>query len=299
MRFEGIFPALVTPLHEDESIQCDVLARLLEHLLQGGADGFYIAGATGEGLALRPQERRRLAEESIRIVNHRKPCIIQIASTDFNEALALAKHAETCGADAISATPPLFFKYDENDVYNYYKALANAVHIPLMIYYNPAAGFSMNAEFAARAFEIDNITAIKWTSSDYYQMMKLKDLTQGEMNIINGPDEMLLMGLNAGADGGIGTTYNFMLDIIRGIYDRFLAGDREGAQQKQTQANRVISKLLNYELIPATKAVLEDMGFAVGNATFPMRRYSGDEKKAIALEIKKARCLPVAAAYTE
>ena len=289
MKFKGIIPALVTPLNKDESINCGVLEQLLEYLIGGGADGFYIAGATGEGLALRPQERRILAEESIRIVNHRKPCIIQVASTDFQEAIALAKHAEESGADAISATPPLFFKYDEHDVYNYYKALANAVHIPLMIYYNPAAGFSMNAKFAARAFEIDNVTAIKWTSSDYYQMMLLKQLTHGEMNIINGPDEMLLMGLLAGADGGIGTTYNFMLDIIKSIYDSFMARDIEKAQREQMRASRVIEKLLTYEGIPATKAVMEDMGFAVGNATFPMKQYSDDEKAKIALEIKAAR----------
>ena len=289
MKFKGIMPALVTPLNEDETINCDVLKQLLEYMLDGGADGFYIAGATGEGLALRPAERRVLAEEAVRIVDHRKPCIIQVASTDFGEAIALAKHAEACGADAISATPPLFFKYDEDDVYNYYKALANAVHIPLMIYYNPAAGFSMNAKFAARAFEIDNITAIKWTSSDFFQMMQLKQMTHGEMNIINGPDEMLLMGLNAGADGGIGTTYNFMLDIIKGIYNSFMARDIEKAQCEQARANRLIAKILNYELIPALKAVMEDMGFAVGNATFPMKRYSIEQKKAIALEIREAR----------
>ena len=289
MKFKGIIPALATPLNQDESINCGVLAQLLEHLICEGADGFYIAGATGEGLALRPQERRLLAQEAIRIVNHRKPCIIQVASTDFHEAIALAKHAEACGADAISATPPLFFQYDEDDVYNYYKALANAVHIPLMIYYNPAAGFSMNAKFAARAFKIDNITAIKWTSSDYYQMMQLKQMTHGEMNIINGPDEMLLMGLTAGADGGIGTTYNIMLDVIRGIYDSFVAHDLESAQREQARANQVISTLLNYQLIPAVKAVLEDMGFAVGNATFPMKQYSQDQKKAIATKIREAR----------
>lgn len=291
MKFEGIMPALVTPLHEDETINCQVLEQLLEHFLREGADGFYIAGATGEGLALRPSERRVLTEESVRIVNHRKPCIIQVASTDFNEAVALAKHAEACGADAISATPPLFFKYDEDDVFHYYKALANAVHIPLMIYYNPAAGFAMNARFAARAFEVDNITAIKWTSPDYHQMMMLKQLTQGEMNIINGPDQMLLMGLNAGADGGIGTTYNFMLDIIRGVYDAFKANDTKEAQRQQNRACRVISELSGYELIPATKAIMESLGFAVGNATFPMKRYNEAEKQALALAIQQARGL--------
>ena len=75
MKFKGILPALVTPLCENESINRTVPEQLPEHLLGKGADGFYIAGATGEGLALRPSERRGLAVEAVRIVNHRKPCI--------------------------------------------------------------------------------------------------------------------------------------------------------------------------------------------------------------------------------
>ena len=288
MKLKGIMPALVTPLNEDESINCAVLGELIEDLLNGGADGFYVAGATGEGLALRPSERRVLAEEAIRIVGHRKPCNVQVASTDFNEAIALAKHAEHCGADAISATPPLFFQYDEDDVYNYYKALANAIHIPLMIYYNLAAGFFMNAKFAARAFEIDNVTAIKWTSSDYFQMMELKRLTQGEMNIINGPDEMLLMGLSAGADGGIGTTYNFMLDLVRGVYDCFMEGNLDAAREYQLKMTEIISALKQDSIIPATKAVLEEMGYRVGNASFPMKRYSDAERKMMIDRLKAA-----------
>lgn len=279
MKFTGIMPALITPIDENERVRCDVLSDMIEDMLSGGADGFYVAGATGEGLAMRPSERRVLAEEAIRAVNGRKPCIVQVASTDFNEAIALAKHAEECGAAAISATAPLFFQYSEDDVYNYYKALANAVHIPLMIYYSPAAGFAMNAKFAARTFEIDNVTAIKWTSSDYYQMMELKALTNGEMNIINGPDEMLLMGLNAGADGGIGTTYNFMLDLYRGIYDSFTKGDLESAYGYQQRAIKVISVLKRYPIIPAAKVIMEAQGYAVGNATFPMARFTDEQKR--------------------
>ena len=287
-KFEGVIPALVTPLNEDETVRTDVLQALIEHLLQKHADGFYIGGATGEGLALRREERMILAEEAVAQVDGRVPCIVQVASTDFSEAIALAKHAESIGADAISATPPLFFGYGEEEVYQYYKALAEAVHIPMMIYYNPAAGFTVNAEFAARMFQVDNITAIKWTSSDYYGMLRLKDLTQGEMNILNGPDEMLLMGLNAGADGGIGTTYNFQLDTIRSVYTHFRAGDINGARQAQAEADRVISVLKQYAIIPATKVILEGQGFAVGNATFPMKRYSEAEKKTILDEIRTA-----------
>ena len=288
MNFKGIIPALVTPLNDDETINIPVLHSLIKFLCEKGADGFYIGGATGEGLALRTEERMVLAQEAVNAVNGRMPSIVQVAATDFNDAIILAKHAEKIGADAISATPPLFFQYDENDVYNYYKALADTVQIPVMIYYSPAAGFKINAKFAARMFEIDNITAIKWTSSDYYEMMRLKDLTHGEMNIINGPDEMLLMGLNAGADGGIGTTYNFMFDIIKAVYDNFTKGNLEKAQYYQMCAARIIDELKKYHTIPATKVILEKMGFAVGNAAFPMTRYSDEERNSICNGMKKA-----------
>lgn len=288
MKFEGIMPALVSPLNEDETVNTAVLRDLIERLLHKNVDGFYVGGATGEGIALKTEERMRLAETAVRTVQKRKPCIIHVASVDFQDALRLAKHAEEIGADAISAIPPLFFQYDEDDVYNYYKRLAEAVHIPLMIYYNPAAGFTFNAKFAKRMFEIDNITAIKWTSSNYAEMIRLKDLTNGDMNIVNGPDEMLLMGLNAGADGGIGTTYNFMPEIVKSVYDNFKKGNTDAAQAAQMRAARICSTLAQYKIIPAAKVILEGMGFPVGNAVFPMKRYTAEEKGKIISEIKEA-----------
>lgn len=279
MFFTGVMPALCTPLHEDESVNTKVVEQLIEYFLGQGADGFYIAGATGEGLALRPDERRILAETAINAVNGRKPCIVQVASTDFSEAIRLAKHAEQSEAAAISATPPLFFRYDENDVYNYYKALADAVHIPLMVYNSPLAGFPLTPDFIAKLFKIDNITSIKWTSSDYYGLMKLKQLTNGEINVMNGPDEMLLMGLSAGADGGIGATYNFMFPLFRGIYDNFKSGNMEMAKKYQDKVTQIITALRSFTTIPCAKALLEEVGFEMGNATFPMKRYNAEQKK--------------------
>ncbi len=286
MKFEGIMPALVTPLRADESINTEVLARLIKYFDDKGAYGFYVGGATGEGIALRTEERMVLAEAAVASTD--KPCIIQIAAADYSDAIALAKQAESVGAAAISATPPLFFKYDENDVYNYYKGLADAVHIPLMMYYNPAAGFNMSAEFAARMFTVDNITSIKWTNPRYDEVIRLKELTHGEMNVINGPDEMLLMGLSAGADGGIGTTYNFMFDKYLGIYESFKRGDIKKAQELQSSADKIIACLRRYVTIPATKVLVEAMGFEVGNATFPMKRYTDAEKQEIVAYFKSA-----------
>lgn len=288
MKFTGVMPALVTPLNADETINVKVVGELTEHLLNKGAHGFYVGGATGEGLALKTEERKVLAKAAVDSVGKRVPVIVQIAAADMRDAIELAKHAESVGADAISATPPVFFKYDEDDVYNYYKELANAVHIPMMVYYNPAAGFNIDAKFAARMFEVDNITAIKWTSSNYYEMIRLKDITNGEMNILNGPDEMLLMGLCAGADGGIGTTYNFILDKIKAVYDNFISGNIKEAQHQQILADRIIYEVIKFMTIPATKVLLCEMGFDVGEASFPMKRYTADEKRRIVADAVKA-----------
>ena len=282
MKFTGIMPALVTPLNKDETINTEVLEKLIDDFIARGADGFYIAGATGEGLALRPAERMKLAECAIARCKDRAKTIIQVASTDFNTAVELARHAEKCGADAISSTAPLFFGFTADEVYSYYKALAEAVHIPLMIYYNPGAGFAMNAKFVAKCFEVDNITSVKWTSFSYDEMMLLKDMTNGDINVINGPDATLILGLTAGADGGIGTTYNFNYNAFRSIYDLFKAGKIEEARREQENVCRVIGMLHDsYRTIPATRALLEYMGYNVGDATFPFVKYSAEQKAEI------------------
>ncbi|MBQ3126461.1 MAG: dihydrodipicolinate synthase family protein [Clostridia bacterium] len=288
IKFTGVMPALVTPLTEREEVNVPVLHQLINAQIAQGADGFYIGGATGEGIALRQDVRECLATEAVKAIAGRKPAILHIASAVYGEAIALAKQAEAAGADCISAIPPLFYGYDEDEVFNYYKTLANAVSIPLLVYYNPAAGFNMRADFAARLFTIDNVTAIKWTSSDYYGMLRLKDLTHGEMNIINGPDEMLLMGLSAGADGGIGSTYNVILPLIKGVYDNFRAGNLDAAREFQTRADRIINVVLKYKVIPAVKVMLEGQGFPVGDSIYPMRRYTDAEKQSIYATLREA-----------
>ena len=101
MKFEGIMPALVTPLNKDETINVKVLKELIDYQLDLGADGFYVGGATGEGLAISTEQRMILAEESVKAINGRKPCIFQVAAADFHDAVALAKYAEKVGAEFV------------------------------------------------------------------------------------------------------------------------------------------------------------------------------------------------------
>lgn len=289
MKFTGILPAFVTPFHEDnKTVNEEAAKKLLDLHLEQGANGFYIVGGTGEGLVMGREERERMCEICVNHVAKRKPIIDHIASMNLNEAIELAKHAERVGADAIAAVPPSFFYYSEDDIFNYYKRLADSVSIPMIIYYHPAAQKDMSAKLIARIFEIDNVTGVKWSSNNFFELMKLKDMTHGEMNIINGPDELLVTGLAAGADAGIGSTYNVMLPEFIKIYDYFKSGQMDKALATQMKVNRVIDALLKFEVIPSVKHALKMMGHDCGTATFPMKQYVGSEANALEAALKEA-----------
>lgn len=286
MKFSGVMPALVTPLTEKEEINVPVLKKLVDWEIKEGADGFYIGGATGEGLLLRPDVRKVLFDESFKAAGD-KAKVAHITDINFETTLELARYAEKAGADAISAVPPIYFSYDEDDIYNYYKRIAESVHIPLMIYYTPAAGVNLSIGLLKRLFEIDNLTAVKWTANDYFAMLRLKTEVP-DANIINGPDEMLLCGLAMGADGGMGTTYNIQLPTIRAVYDNFKAGNIDAAREAQKKADKVVPVFFKYKVIPAVKAILEAKGFEVGNAANPQKVFTEQIKKDLFADLEAA-----------
>ena len=282
-------PALVTPLNPDGvTVNVSALRKVIGYHKSVGADGFYIAGATGEGLVLSIDARKTLIENAINEIGDDKMKIVHVADMNFENTKYLARYAEAAGADMISAIPPIYFGYDQDDIYNYYKEIAAQVKIPLMLYYTPAANTTLDTKLFLRLLELDNVSSVKWTMKDYYKLIELITASEGRMKVINGPDEMLLCGLSAGCVGGIGTTYNVMLPLYKKIYELYQAGDMKGALEVQKQADKIVGVLIKYRGIQATKVVLEAMGFEVGNATFPMKAYGIEDKKRIYAEMKEA-----------
>lgn len=288
MKFTGVMPALITPLTAEGKLNRPVLERLIEDLLAQGADGFYLGGATGEGLILDKDVHKDMTAEAIKIVSGRVPCIVHVARMNYNEMLELAKFAEAAGAAAISAMPPLFYDYTHADIYRYYEGLSNVVNIPIMIYNNPDTGVRFTAEQVAELYKIKNVTAIKWTNYEFHQVMKISALTNGEFNIISGPDDMLLCGLAAGVDGGIGTTYNFLMPEVRTLYDAYRAGDMKTAREMEVTICNIIDVLARYNCILATKVILEAKGYDVCHPLYPVADYTAEEKAAMLAEFKKA-----------
>ncbi len=278
MIFKGVIPALVTPMTANGQLNKPVLRQLIEALLKQGADGFYIGGATGEGIVIDAEIHRELTQEAIAIVRGRVPCIVHVARTNYHEMLGLARFAERCGAAAVSAIPPLFYKYGDDGIYNYYKGLAESVNIPVVIYNNPNTGVTFTTQLLVRLFSIPNLTAIKWTNYDFSSVLRLKDRVK-DANIINGPDEMLLGGLAAGCDACIGTTYNFQLPIIKRIYNAYHAGDMETAKALQTRVCNIVDVMIAENVIMSTKLILSRQGYDVNYPLYPMQPYTKEQEE--------------------
>jgi N-acetylneuraminate lyase len=118
-------------------------------------------------------------------------------------------------------------------------------------------------------------------------MISLRDKFP-KANIFNGPDEMLICGLGAGADGGIGSTYNIIFPVINEVYQSFRSGNIDQAREAQKKADKIIRAILKHSVIPVVKAVLEERGFEVGNASFPMVKYTSEQRKQIMKDLTEA-----------
>lgn len=286
-QFKGIMPALITPFYEDGSVREDAVRKLIDYQLSMGAKGFYICGSTGEGPASSEATRMQMAKcvcEHIASKNlDPKPVVINhVGAPDALSAQRLAKHAQEVGCDAISSVPPTFYyNYSEDEIFEYYKALNDACDLPLLVY---ATGMFKQADvspFIDRLMKLKNVIGLKFTRYNYYEMRKVIELNGGDINVINGPDEMLICGLTMGADAGIGSTYNVMTGQFVELYRRFTSGDFEGARQMQYKINHCVSVLIKHGVFPSIKAILNKQGFDVGYSAFPGKRYTPEQEAAL------------------
>ena len=287
----GIKSALVSCVDEDGKVFEDSMRKLMDWHAAAGMNGFYICGGTGEGPVLQKETRKEIAEIAVdegkklgvQIIDH-------VGAIDLKTAAELAEHAAKIGCDAISSVPPFFFGYGEEQICQYYKALADASGLPVLMYASPLSGIAITPEMIDHFMhEIPNLIGLKWTNPNYYTMSHIKQLNGGNINVINGPDETLLCGLTMGADGGIGGTYNCMPLLFRKIYDYFKAGELEKAREVQFKANRMIDLLLSFSggCLAAVKATLNELGYQTGYQVYPQKRLSEEEMARLRKSLKE------------
>lgn len=275
-KFKGLFSALLTPFNEDGSINFDSLEKLVEFNLQNGIDGFYVGGSTGEGLLLSPEERMQVFECVKKANKGRATLIAHVGTICTLDAIKMAKKAEELEYDAISAVAPYYYGFTLDAVLSYYNDIVNSTSLPMIIYNFPnSGGFSLTKEIANKLFENEKFIGIKHTSGDMFTLNQFKTLDR-EIVVYNGFDETLLAGLSMGADGAIGSTYNFMGKKFKKIMNCFNSGEIETAKALQNEANEIICEMIKYGVFQSEKAILTEMGIDMGQCRPPFMPISDE-----------------------
>jgi len=277
---KGIIPAFMSGFTDNnENIDTARIRSLAQYLIDKGVNGLYVGGSSGEMLLCSVEERKILLETVISESNNKITVISHVGCTGTRETVELARHAAKAGANAVSSVTPLYFAYSFAEVKQYYKDIADASGLPVIIYNIPArTGMTLNAEQLHELLLIPGVAGMKFTSSDFFMLERLVSEHPDHV-FYNGSDEMLLSGLAAGADGGIGTTYNFMPEVFVSILDSFKKNKIAEARYAQSTANRIIKTLLKYGAVQASKYLIKLNGIDYGECRRPFMPLTEEAKK--------------------
>ena len=232
----GMIPLIITPFTNDGRIDEPVLRELTEFLLTGGVHGIFPMGATGEFYAVEDDEYRRLLQLTKEIVAGRVPVYAGCNHITTRGAIRLVKIAEEVGVDAISVLTPMFISQTNAELYDYFKAIAAASSLPIVLYNNPPkTNINIAPPVLARLAEIENIVAVKDSSGDFTNTAEYLRLTRDNDNfhVLLGRDTLIYAGLCHGATGAIASCANVAPRVVADIYDKYMAGDHGGALDAQ------------------------------------------------------------------
>jgi 4-hydroxy-tetrahydrodipicolinate synthase len=222
MDLRGIYTALVTPF-KDGKLDEKAFKNLIEYQLKGGINGIVPCGTTGEAPTLSYEEHEKVIELAVKYVSSKIPVIAGTGSNSTQEAIELTEGAKKLGANFCLLTTPYYNKPTQEGLYQHFKAIAEAVNIPLILYNIPGrTGINMTPETIFRLSKIRNIVGIKEAAGSLTQVSDIYRLTKGTFTILSGDDNLFLPMMSVGAVGVISVISNIMPKEMQSLYRAFL-----------------------------------------------------------------------------
>jgi len=270
--FTGAGVALITPMHEDGSVNYDKLAEVIEYQIANHTDSIIICGTTGEAATLSTEEHIEVIKFCIEQVKHRIPVIAGTGSNCTSSAIELSQEAQNVGADALLCVTPYYNKATQAGLVGHFKAVADSVKIPIILYNVPSrTGCNIKPEtVAAICKEASNVVGIKEASGDLSQVATLMSIMDGRLDLYSGNDDQIVPIMSLGGKGVISVLSNVAPRQAHEIAADYLAGDVKSACRKQLEAIELI-KALFCEVNPIpVKHAMNLMGMEVGPLRMPL-----------------------------
>lgn len=292
-RLNGLVAASFTPMDEAGNLKLETITAYADWLAKAGLTGIFVNGTTGESLSLTTEERKLVLGKWIEAVDGRYKVIAHVGSNSIKEAEELASHAQSIGADAIAAMAPCFFKPSTvSDLLTFFKPVAGAASKLPFYYYNMPSmtGVSLSVvQFLREGSRlIPNLAGVKFTHNNLMELGECIALKQGEFEILNGYDETLIAGLSFGAEGGVGSTYNYIPAIYQELIKDFQAGDMEKARTLQLKAIEVVEIIIKYGGgVRGGKAIMNLIGIDCGPCRLPLSPFKEEEYVLLKDDLKR------------
>ena len=284
--FTGAGVAIVTPFHANGEVNYEKLAELIEFQIANSTDAIIICGTTGESSTLTHEEHLDVIKYCAEKVAGRVPVIAGTGSNCTETAIYLSTEAEKYGVDGLLIVSPYYNKATQNGLYAHYKAIAESVKIPIILYNVPSrTGCNILPETVVRLCnDVENIVGVKEASGNISQVVKLMSLAGGKIDLYSGNDDQIVPLLSLGGKGVISVLSNVAPKQTHDICAKFFAGDIAGSTAEQLKAIPLCDALFcEVNPIPVKKA-LNLMGMEVG----PMRMPLTEMEEANAAKLEKA-----------
>lgn len=285
---KGIIPPMITPLLSNDVLDIEGTERLVEHILAGGVHGLFLLGTTGEAQSLSYELKYDFVKRVCEQVAGRVPVLVGITDTSFDESVRLAEHSAGCGAAAVVAAAPYYFPPSQKELVDYYKALADAVPVPLYLYNMPSkVKVFLNADTVKELSTHPNIAGLKDSSGNIcYFVNLLYQFENKDFSLFIGPEEAMSVCVLMGAQGGVSGGANLFPELFVKAYNAAEAKDMELVHKLQNRIMYLSNTLYNLfpsdaSFVKAIKTSLEIKGICSGYLPFPFRKADEKEKELV------------------
>jgi 4-hydroxy-tetrahydrodipicolinate synthase len=265
-------PAMVTPFDERGEVDLGATEAVIERFIEAGVDGISPLGSTGEFSHLTGDERKRFAEEVVRIVAGRVPLVVGVGAAGTKEMVELARHAEDVGADAVLVVSPFYWKIGEEALFKHFATVAESVEIPVVIYNLPMlTGIDLSPSLIARiAAECPNVSGLKDTVTEYFHTVgALREVkrVRPDFSVLSGWEDLILPSLLAGADGSICAFAN----VAPELFVELVRSARDGDLERAAELHRRVLTLVTLGVysdppMSAIKLAMNKLGVPISPA---------------------------------
>jgi len=290
VKIEGIISPIVTPFHDDESINYDELKNQINRLISNGIHGIFAFGTNGEGYILSYEEKIDIMKTVVKEVDGRVPVYASTGCISTKETIELSLEAEKIGVDVLSIITPWFAVASQEELYEHYRRIAENVNLPIMLYNIPArTGNEITPDTLERLSSIQNIIGIKDSSGDFDNILQFIERTREDKSftVLSGNDSLIYWTLLAGGSGGIAGCSNVYPYTLSQIYDQYIQGKHQKAREYQDSIRsfRDCFKYGNPNTI--VKYATKKIGNPIGNCRAPFNLLSDEAKSEINKVLEK------------